>query len=323
MRIVHCRQLGPPESLVLEDVAPPELGPGQVRIGVKAAGVNYPDNLIIQGLYQMRPALPFAPGSEVAGVILEVAPGVTRLSVGDRVCAFTGYGGFAEQVCVDAARVVPIPADMPWDVAAGFTVVYATTWFALNERARLQPGETLLVLGAAGGVGLAAVQLGKAMGARVIAAAGSDHKLELTAAHGADEGINYRAHDLDSRLRAVAPHGLDVVYDPVGGDSTNVALKRMAWNGRLLVVGFASGEIPAIKANLVLLKNCQVMGVHWGVSVDRDPNGHAEAMAALFERWTQGALAPLVSEAMPLEEAPAALRALRDRRAVGKLVLTV
>ncbi|MFT7625453.1 MAG: NADPH2:quinone reductase [Myxococcota bacterium] len=323
MRIVHCKELGPPESLVLEDVAEPRPAAGQVRIGVKAAGVNFPDTLIIQGMYQMRPATPFAPGSEVAGEVLELGAGVEGLAVGDRVCAFTGYGGYAEQVCVDARRAVVIPKDMSWEVAAGFTVTYATTWFSLRERANIQPGETLLVLGAAGGVGLTAVQLGKAMGARVIAAASTDAKLEVTAQHGADEGINYKDEDLNARLRTLAPDGLDVVYDPVGGESTNVALRRMAWNGRLLVVGFASGKIPPIKANLVLLKNCQIVGVHWGVSVDRDPAGHRQAMTELFALWAKGAFKPLVSQTLPLAEASTALRAILDRKVRGKLILTV
>ncbi len=320
-KAIVCVELGPPESLQWDHVAPPPLGKGQVRIGVRAAGVNFPDTLIIAGRYQMRPPVPFTPGSEVAGEIIGVGDGVEGLQEGDRVAAFVGYGGFAEQVVTDAGRAVKIPDDMSWEVAAGFTVTYGTTWFALRKRARIQPGETLLVLGAAGGVGLSAVQLGKALGARVIAAAGSAEKLALTAEHGADELVNYREEDLNARLKALAPDGLDVVYDPVGGDSTQIALRRMGWNGRLLVIGFASGAIPPLPANLVLLKNCDVVGVHWGVGVARDYAGHQAAMKALFTLWSEGAFRPLVSRTRPLSEAAAALRSILDREVRGKVVL--
>jgi NADPH2:quinone reductase len=321
MRAVLCKEYGPPESLVVEEVPSPEPGKGQVRIDVAACGVNFPDVLIIQNKYQFKPALPFSPGGEVAGIISAVGEGVDHLKIGDRVIGSTGWGGFAEQVVVDAPRAIPIPDSMPLNIASAFVLTYGTSHYALKDRAHLKPGETLLVLGAAGGVGLAAVELGKAMGARVIAAASSPEKLAVCKAHGADEVIDYAADDLREKLKLMAPNGVDVVYDPVGGHYSELALRSIAWEGRFLVIGFAAGEIPKIPLNLTLLKSCQIVGVFWGAFTARNPARHKQHLAELMDWYLAGKLKPLVSETYPLERAADALNDMANRKVKGKVVL--
>jgi NADPH2:quinone reductase len=334
MRALLCTRHGDPELLELSEVPLPQPGPGQVRIAVQAAGVNFPDTLIIRNLYQFKPALPFSPGGEVAGVITALGDGVVRdpgahgeagpssLHEGDRVMALCGHGGFAEQVVVDEAKAVRIPEGVSMELAASFTMVYATSYHALVDRAALKSGENLLVLGAAGGVGLSAVEIGKALGARVIAAASSDAKLQVCREHGADDLINYTREDLRERLRSLTGgQGVDVVYDPVGGHFTERAFRSIAWRGRYLVVGFALGEIPSLPLNLALLKGAGILGVFWGAYISREPQAFQADMQRLLAWVAQGRLRPRVSARYSLEEAPQAIRALMDRRAVGKLVV--
>lgn len=322
MRAVLCKAYGPPESLVVEEQPTPQPGTGQVRVGVHACGVNFPDTLIIQGTYQFKPALPFSPGGEVAGVVQALGDGVTGYAVGDRVIAATTWGGYAEEVLAEAGRLIPMPAAMDFPTAAAFTLTYGTSHHALKDRAQLQPGETLLVLGAAGGVGLAAVELGKAMGARVIAAASSDEKLALCTAHGADATINYAREDLRARIKELTDgRGIDVVYDPVGGDLSEPALRSMAWNGRFLVVGFAAGRIPSLPLNLPLLKGCSIVGVFWGAFTRNEPARNAANLQELLLWWSEGRLKPHVSAVYPLERAVDALNDLVQRRVQGKAVL--
>ena len=322
MKAVLCKAYGPPESLVIEEVESLRPGPGQVVIGVKACGVNFPDTLIIEGKYQSRPEMPFSPGGEIAGVVKEVGEGVERLSVGDRVIAFTGWGGFAEEVLVEARVLIPMPDEMDFVTASAFVMVYGTSHHALKDRAKIQPGETLLVLGAAGGVGLAAVELGKAMGAHVIAAASSDEKLAVCRQHGADECINYANEDLKERIKQLTRgRGVDVIYDPVGGNYAEPALRGMAWEGRYLVVGFAAGEIPRIPLNLTLLKGCSIVGVFWGTFTTRDPQRNQEHLRELMSWFREGKLQPHISATYPLERAADALNDMRSRKITGKAVL--
>jgi len=324
MKAIVCKEFGPPSSLVFEEVPDLEPGPGEVVIDVKAAGVNFPDVLIVQGLYQFKPPLPFSPGHEVAGDVRSVGEGVTSLKPGDRVIAVVGHGGFAEQVAVEAARCFPMPDAMDYATGAGFVLAHSTSHYALRDRAKLQEGETLLVLGAAGGVGLAAVELGLAMGARVIAAASSDEKLETCRKRGAAETINYETEDLRARVKELTGGvGVDVCYDPVGGKYAEPAVRSMAWDGRYLVVGFAAGEIPKIPLNLLLLKSCNLQGVFWGAFTARDPKRFAELMRELFGWWEQGKIAPLVSETYPLDRAVDALADVANRKVRGKAVLLV
>ena len=321
MRALMCEAHGLPETLVLRDVPTPQPGPGEVRVRVKAASVNFPDSLIIQNLYQTKPPLPFSPGSEAAGVVDAVGEGVA-LRVGDRVAAMTTWGAFAEDVVVQASRCFALPDAMPFDVASGFTMVYGTALHALAQRGRLQPGETLLVLGAAGGVGLAAVETAKAMGARVIAAASSPEKLALARAHGADDLIDYAATDLKSALRELTNgRGVDVVFDPVGGALADPAFRAMAWNGRYLVVGFAAGDIPALPLNLPLVKGAAIIGVFWGAFLTKEPEANAANIARLYDWYKEGVLRPEISHRFPLEDAAAAIRWVMDRKAMGKVVV--
>jgi NADPH2:quinone reductase len=323
MRAVLCKQFGPPSSLVVEEVPSPVAGPGRLVVSVKACGVNFPDTLIIQGQYQFKPELPFSPGGEVAGIVKAVGEGVTRFKPGDRVIAATTWGGYAEEVVAEAARTLPMPDGMDFATAAAFTLTYGTSHHALKDRAVLQPGETLLVLGAAGGVGLAAVELGKAMGARVIAAASSPAKLAVCRDHGADELIDYAAEDLRERIKALTGgRGVDVVYDPVGGDYSEPALRGMAWRGRFLVVGFAAGRIPSLPLNLPLLKGCAVLGVFWGAFTRNEPELNAANLRELMQWVGDGRLRPHVSARYPLERAADALDDLVQRRVHGKVVLT-
>jgi NADPH2:quinone reductase len=323
VKAVLCKAFGPPESLVVEDIPSPIPGPGEVVISVKAASVNFPDVLIIQNKYQFKPALPFSPGSEAAGVVKDVGAGVTSVKPGDRVMAFTTYGAFAEEVKTEARRILPIASGMNDVTAAAFVLAYGTADHALRDRGRLEAGETLLVLGAAGGVGVAAVEIGKAVGARVVACASSDDKLAVCREHGADETINYATGDLRERIKDVTGgKGVDVVFDPVGGGYTELALRSTAWRGRLLVVGFAAGDIPAIPLNIALLKGCSIAGVFWGEFVRREPERFADSMRQL-ERWyAERKIRPYVSATFPLERAADALRLMADRQVKGKVVLT-
>ncbi len=322
MKAVLCKEYGPPDSLVVEDVASPTPNRGEVLLAVRAAGVNFPDVLIIQNKYQFRPPLPFAPGGEVAGVVTALGEGVERLKVGDRVIGSTGWGGFAEELAVDASRTIAIPDEMDFVTASAFLMTYGTSHHALKDRAHLREGETLLVLGAAGGVGLAAVELGKIMGARVIAAASTPEKLAVCREHGADELIDYAREDLKDRVKQLTSgNGVDVVYDPIGGAYAETALRGTAWDGRYLVVGFAAGDIPKIPLNLVLLKGCQIVGVFWGAFTVREPERHRANIAELMTWFRAGKLKPHVSATFPLERAAEALNAMAERRVMGKVVL--
>ena len=324
MRAVLCRQYGPPESLTVEEVEDPMANEGQVVVDVKACAVNFPDVLIIQNLYQFKPPLPFSPGAEIAGVVRSVGPGVEGARVGDRVFASTGWGGLAEQIAVDARSLIPIPDGIDFGPASSFLYAYGTAHHALKDRARLQPRETLVVLGAAGGVGLAAVELGTLMGATVIAAASNDEKLALCREYGAAQTINYDTEDLKTRIRELTGGaGADVVYDPVGGPYSEPALRATAWEGRFLVIGFAAGDIPAIPLNLTLLKGCDIVGVFWGAFVGREPERHRRNVDELIAWWRAGKLRPHVSSTYPLDRAAEAIRELADRRAKGKVVVAV
>lgn len=322
MKAVLCRELGSTEGLVVEDVASPRAGPGQVVVSVKACGVNFPDVLLVQGKYQLKPALPFSPGVEISGVVKEVGAGVAHVKPGDPVAGSVPYGGFAEEVLAPAQNMVPVPADLDFRVAAAFTLTYGTSYHALVDRAGLQPGETLLVLGAAGGVGLAAVELGKLLGARVIAAASSEAKLATCERFGADEAINYEQEDFREALKRVsADKGIDVVYDPVGARFAEPAVRSLAWHGRYLVIGFAGGEIPKIPLNLPLLMERSILGVYWGSWSARDPDANRANIARVLDWMMQGKLKPLVSKTFPLARAADALDDLVNRRALGKIVL--
>ncbi|WP_088342909.1 MULTISPECIES: NADPH:quinone oxidoreductase family protein [Rhodomicrobium] len=331
MKAMLSKIAGGPETLVLEEIADPLPAPGEVVLDVKACGVNFPDSLIIRDLYQYKPERPFAPGGEVSGVVTAVGEGVKRLKAGDRVIGSVGWGGMAERLAVAENRCIPIPDMMPFDQAAAFIMTYGTSYYALKQRASLKPGETLLVLGAAGGVGLAAVELGKAMGARVIAAVSSEEKLALTEAHGADAGVVYPSGPFDKEgQKALADlfkgvcgkDGADVIYDPVGGDYAEAALRAIAWEGRFLVVGFPAG-IPKLPLNLTLLKSCQVVGVFWGEWTRRFPSQNAENIRELLEFYAKGAIKPTVSAHFPLERAGEAISWLTDRKAMGKVVVTI
>jgi len=322
MRAVLCKQFGPPESLVVEDVPTPAIGDHQVLLRVKACGVNFPDLLLIENKYQFKPPLPFSPGGEVSGVVQQVGAKVANLKVGDRVLGTPGIGGFAEELAIDARNVVPIPDAMPFDAAAAFLFTYGTSHYALKDRAALQPGETLLVLGAAGGVGLAAVEIGKVMGARVIAAASSAEKLAVCREHGADEGIDYSREDLKERVKALTGgQGADVIYDPVGGDFSEAAFRSIAWQGRFLVIGFAAGPIAKIPLNLVLLKGAQIVGVFWGSFTAREPERHQANIRELMQWYSAGKLKPRISATYPFERVAEALGDLAARRVKGKVVV--
>ncbi|HVV88161.1 MAG TPA: NADPH:quinone oxidoreductase family protein [Kofleriaceae bacterium] len=325
MKALVCKELGPPERLVVEEVADPVAGAGEVILRAHAAGVNFPDGLMIQGKYQLKPPLPFSPGGECAGVIESVGPGVTHVRPGLRVMAFTGSGAFAERVKAPAAAVMPIPDELDFVTASAFVLVYGTSYHALVDRAALRAGETLLVLGAAGGVGLSAVEIGKAVGARVIAAASSAAKLEVCRRHGADLLLDYGDGPaaLRARLKELAPDGPDVIYDPVGGAFSEAAFRSIGWRGRHLVVGFAAGDIPAIPLNLVLLKGASLVGVFWGDQARRAPGRVAGDVVALLGWLREGKVRPEVSAVYPLERGADAIAALLERRATGKLVITM
>ena len=323
MRAVLCKELGGPEKLVIEDVPAPPLRDGAVRIAIHAAGVNFADTLLIAGQYQDRPPLPFIPGMEVAGVITELGTGVSGLKLGDRVLSSVGRGAYAEEVVVEADSAHPIPAAMDFVTAAAFPVAYSTSHGAFAWRGRLRAGESVLVLGASGGVGLTAVEIAKAMGASVIAAAGGAEKLAVAKRAGADHLIDYTREDLRERVKALTGgRGVDVVYDPVGGDAFDQSLRSIAWEGRIIIIGFAAGRIPQIPANLVLVKNIDVIGFFWGSYRRYKPELQAQSFQQLFRWYEEGKLKPHVSHRLPLAEVAQALDLLKTRKSTGKVVLT-
>ena len=322
MKAIVCRELGPPEKLVFEELPDGPMGPGQVRIAVKAAGINFPDTLIIQGKYQMKATPPFTPGAEVAGTVLAAGEKIKHVKAGDHVAAIVPVGGFADQVVASGDSVMPLPPGMDLVAAAGFPLVYGTTLHALKQRGQLKPGETLLVLGAAGGVGLAAVQLGKLMGARVIAAASSAEKLALCKEQGADELVDYSKESLKEAVKKLTKgQGADVIYDPVGGELAQDCFSAINWNGRYLVIGFASGTIPEVALNRLLLKGASAVGVFWGAFIAREPKVSLENFQQLFGWIASGQLKPYVSKTYPLAQAGQALRDMQDRKVTGKIVL--
>ena len=324
MKAIRCNTYGPPSTLVLEDVENLKPGKREVLVNVKACGVNFPDTLIIQGLYQFKPELPFTPGSDVAGVVKAIGEDIKHLNVGDEVFGFVAHGAMAEEVLIPGNACFPKPTQMDFPIAASFMMGYGTSFHALNDRAKLQKGETLLVLGASGGVGLAAVELGKLMGAHVIAAASSDEKLELCRHYGADETINYSTEDLKSTIKALTNNkGVDVIYDPVGGDYAETAFRGMAWNGRYLVVGFASGHIPKLPLNLPLLKGASVVGVFWGGFAMGQPKENMQNTMTLIQWYAEGKLKPHIDKIYELKDAPKALEAMMQRKVKGKLVIDV
>ncbi len=324
MRAVVHSSYGPPPDLTVQDIAAPALKPGHVRLRVHAVGFGFPDALMVAGKYQVKPEVPFTPGSEVAGVVTEVAADVKDVKPGTRVLAMAGQGGLAEECIAPAASLIPLPASMSMVAAAGFLVNYGTTYHALVQRAKLRAGETLLVLGAAGGVGLTAIEIGKALGARVLAAASTPEKLELAKRHGADAAFNYTQDTIKAKvMEFTGDRGIDVAYDPVGADYAEQVVRSMAWNGRYLVIGFAGGKIPAIPLNLPLLKGCSLVGVFWGAHVRKEPEVHASNLQALFDLFESGKIKPHVTELDGLERFTEALEVLNARRSTGKVVIRV
>ena len=322
MKAIVCEAWGLPDTLVVREL--PEVVPeaGKVAIKVEAAGVNFPDVLIIQNKYQFKPELPFTPGGELAGTVTAVGEGVTQYKAGDRVIAFVGQGAFAQQIAAPVKSVMPMPPGMDFDTAAAITLTYGTSHHAVVDRAQLKAGETMLVLGAAGGVGLAAIEIGKALGARVIAAASSDEKLEICKQHGADATINYSTQDLREAIKACTDgKGPDVIYDPVGGDFAEPAFRSIAWRGRYLVVGFASGPIPSLPLNLALLKGASIVGVFWGDYSRREPKANASMMGELAQWYAQGKVKPVIDRTMPMAELKAAYAHMGSRGVKGKLVM--
>ena len=322
MKAILCTHFGPADELEMAEIAPPQAGPGEAVVRIAAAALNFFDTLIIAGKYQHKPPFPFSPAAEFAGVVEAVAADVTDIAPGDRVMGFMGWGAARESVAVPARQLVKVPENLDFERAAGLTVTYGTTLYALRERAALKAGETLVVLGASGGTGLAAIELGKMLGARVIAGASSDDKLDFARAHGADATVNYAAEDLREALRKLGgAHGIDVVYDPVGGAYAEPALRSLGWLGRYLVVGFATGEIPKIPLNLVLLKSCDVRGVAWGAWTRREPLAQRAIMADIVRWCAEGKLSAHVHAVYPLSETAAALAAISNRSVMGKIVL--
>ena len=324
MQAAMCNAYGPPETLVIEDIAPPVAGPGEVLVDVAFCGLNFMDTLIIENLYQVKPPLPFSPGAEFSGVVRALGAGVSGFKPGDRVAGFTGHGAARAQLACPAAQLFLLPDGLPLDKAAGLTVSYGTSYHALKQRAKLQPGETLAVLGASGGVGLAAVELGAAMGADVIACASSPEKIAFALEAGARRGIDYSTVGLKDALKAATGgRGIDVIYDPVGGDLTEAALRAIAWEGRLLVIGFAGGAIPRIPLNLALLKGCDIQGVFWGEFANREPALHQSNMGDIAAWVREGRLSGHIHGIFPLQDVAAALAVLKRRQATGKVLLRV
>jgi len=324
MKAIRCNSYGPPSNLALEEVPDLKPAPNEVVVSVKACGLNFPDTLIIQGLYQFKPELPFTPGSDIAGVVKEVGEGVKHLKVGQEMVGFVPFGGLAEEVKVPEKACFPKPPQMDFETAASFLMAYGTSYHALKDRGQLQEGETLLVLGASGGVGLAAVELGKLMGAKVIAAASTNEKLERCKAHGADMTLNYTTEDLKSSIKEMTGgKGADVVYDPVGGSYSEAALRATARNGRFLVVGFAAGDIPKIPLNLPLLKEASVVGVFWGNFAMKEPQANMQNSMQLMQWHAQGKLKPYIHKTYNLGDTPKALEYMMQRKAMGKLVVKV
>ena len=324
MKAIRCKVYGPPSSLVLEEIDNLKPKAKEVLVDVKACGLNFPDTLIIQGLYQFKPELPFTPGSDVAGIVKEVGVGVTHLKVGQEVFGFVAHGALAEEVLVPANACFPKPPKMDFPIAASFMMAYGTSYHALKDRARLAEGETLLVLGASGGVGLAAVELGRLMGAKVIAAASTDEKLALCKEYGADETINYTTQDLKTTIKEMTDgRGVDVVYDPVGGAYSEAALRGTAWNGRFLVVGFAAGDIPKIPLNLPLLKGASIVGVFWGGFAMKNPKANMENTMTLMQWHAKGKLKPHIHAIYDLVDTAKALEEMTNRKVKGKLIVQV
>lgn len=323
MKALICEEFAPYKSHKIQEVPAPELKAGALRISVRAAGVNFPDILIVEGKYQLKPPFPFSPGSECAGVVTEVADDVTGFAKGDRVFCGTGHGAFAEEVVIEADRVFKVPDEMSFEQASAVNLVYGTSYHALKDRAALKPGESLFVLGAAGGVGLAAVELGKAMGATVIAGASSDEKLAVCREHGADMVVNYAKEDIKEKVRELSGGGVDVVYDPVGDKFAEPAFRALGWEGRFLVVGFAGGEIPKLPLNLALLKSADVRGVFWGQWIQRNPEKHKANVAEFLAMAADGRIKPRISASYPLEDFIKAYDDIAERRAMGKVVLTM
>lgn len=322
MKAILCKSWGLPDTLVVEELPDVVPGPGEVAIDVQAAGVNFPDVLIIQNKYQFKPELPFTPGSELAGVVRAVGEGVKNVKTGDKVLAFVSRGAFAQQIAVPAQAVMPMPPGLDFDTAAAVTLTYGTSHHAVVDRAQLKAGETMLVLGAAGGVGLAAIEIGKALGARVIAAASSDEKLAVCKEHGADALINYSTQDLREAIKeATNGNGPDVIYDPVGGIYAEPAFRSIAWRGRYLVIGFANGEIPKLPLNLPLLKGASIMGVFWGEFARREPKANQAAMAELMRWMAEGKVKPHISGRYALADTPRALNDMAARKVTGKVVI--
>ncbi len=322
MKAILCTRFGTPDELEFADIDQPQAGPGEALVRVKAAALNFFDTLIIAGKYQFKPPFPFSPSAEFAGVVESVGAGVTSIATGDRVMGNIGWGAARECVAVKAEQLVRLPAALDFERASGLTVTYGTTLYALRVRAGLRPGETLAVLGASGGTGLAAVELGNILGARVIACASSDEKLAFARNHGADETVNYATEDFRNALRKLGgAHGIDVVYDPVGGRYAEPAVRSLAWQGRYLVVGFAAGEIPKLPLNLVLLKSCDIRGVFWGAWSKREPRAQHALMTEIVNWCAQGKLSAHVHAVYPLAETTAALKAIADRQVMGKIVL--
>lgn len=323
MRALLCERYGPPEALQLRDVPIPQPGKGQIQVRVHAAGLNFPDSLIIQNKYQIKPNLPFSPGGELAGVVTAIGGGVDRFKLGDRVAALTNWGAFADYAVADAQRSTLMPPSMDFETAATFAFAYGTSHHAFKQRARLAAGETVLVLGASGGVGLAAVECAKAMGARVIAGASSAEKLEIARQHGADALVNYSAQDLKVAVKEMTDaRGVDVIYDPVGDKLADPAFRTIAWEGRYLVIGFAGGKIPAVPFNLPLVKGASIVGVFWGDFVARAPEAHHANMTELYDWHAQGKLKPLISARFDLARGGEAIRHIMERKVTGKVVIT-
>jgi NADPH2:quinone reductase len=323
MKALVCEAYGPIDNLVVKDIPSPVPGPKQLLVEVHAAAVNFPDALMVQGLYQVKPPLPFTPGAEISGIVKSVGAEVKHYKAGDRVIALTSTGGFAEECIVESAKAMPLPAGMDFDTGAALVLTYCTSLHALKDCGHLKPNETLVVLGAAGGVGISAIEIGKAMGARVIAAASTDDKLALCRKVGADDTVNYSTENLKDRINELtAGKGADVVYDPVGGPYTEPAVRALAWRGRLLVIGFAAGEIPKIPLNLALLKERSIIGVYWGDSTKHDPTGHLANLHQINEWFAAGKIRPVVSESFPLAAAKEAIAKIANRQVKGKIVVT-